>query len=292
MTDYDTTHHLLRESNGQWVERVYEEPEGSVINGLTTASPSLTLDDGEDLFLDTQDTYGPLKEVQVSREDVDGDEVYRIDVTQILDYRSLVSDEVGDDDAKDEWLNARSGIIEDFMAARYGAQLDGGADDWTYVRTEMRVEHRGDLTEAAAFEFAYEDTKAVDLFNEYDAGTYGSEYLGRLLADHVEKFSVVSVRRGLQPLMDEVAVTREVDFRSGHNEIRDLTAISIAAELSSGDPSVRGQLRQLAVHGYAERDLLRDELRELYASPDATRRLKMRLDAMFTWNDNGADNNY
>jgi hypothetical protein len=88
-------------------------------------------------------------------------------------------------DALDTWLERNSPVIEDFL-------------------TELRRQHRhrrrlgrgrgrihrptpdGPLTEDQVIDAAWNGTKIVQLNNESDHGSFGSENLGRLIIERVE----------------------------------------------------------------------------------------------------------
>lgn len=288
---HDSKFGLVRGGNtarpGQWSEKPQPAAEQSVEAALNN-QPLLSFEDGDGDYFTTGDD-GPVDRIHVSRNDIDAPNTYNIDVEQYIDFRSLVPDSVGTDDEKDEWLRARLAILEDFFRTRYDAELDGGSDQWDQVNVSMRATHQGAVSETQAFELGWEQTKAVALYNEYDRGTYGSEYLGTLLASEFERFSIAGVQRGA-PDRDRRSVIAEVELRVGEREISDEGAVAVAGLLLAEAEGAAGlgHLQNLATFGYAEKVGLRDDLHEVYRSQYGWK--KTALDMLGTWNHNGGDN--
>ncbi|WP_216353871.1 hypothetical protein [Arthrobacter sp. SRS-W-1-2016] len=83
-------------------------------------------------------------------------------------------------EALDTWLERNSSVIEDFLAERYEADVRSD-DGWDEVGVECTAQlPDGPLTEAQVVDAAWNGTKAVQLHNESDHGSFGSENLGRL----------------------------------------------------------------------------------------------------------------
>lgn len=76
------------------------------------------------------------------------------------------------------WLNDHAPILETYLTERYGAAFEHGADDWEDQRLIFSVplDPATDTTDTVAAKLENE-TKAVQLYNESDAGTFGSPYL-------------------------------------------------------------------------------------------------------------------
>jgi hypothetical protein len=287
VSEHDEKFGLERIGDGTWTDKVQPPAEGSVSENLVWDGPVIELDDGDDVDLDGGELGTPVERIHMSRNDYDAPHTYNIDVEQALNFLYLVPDAVGDDAAKKRWLNDRSAIIEQFIAARYDGEMDGSAESWDYVPVSMRVTHVGQVTADQAYELGYENTKTVDLYNEYDPGTFGSLYLGRLLQEHCAKFSVTSGVGYREPAeLSQEDINTEIALRSGQQEIRDVTAMAIAAELCSTDPMETPWLRNLAMFGYADTEGLKEELSAINARYEAS---NPRLDMMFTWNLNGGD---
>lgn len=287
VSEHDDRFCLVRIGDGTWTDKVQPPAESKVATDLV-AVPYIVLEDGDGDEVDGGEQGTPIESLYVSRNDYDTANTYNIDAVQTLNFCQLVPDEVGDEEAKEAWLDARRGIVEDFMSKRYNAQLDGSSGSWSFVRAEMRASHVGPITPEQACSIAWEETKTVDLYNEYDAGTFGSEYLGRLLTDECSRFTIPILERGDGVSVTEADITREISFRTGERELRDRTAMAIVTRLVSAEPTGTPHLRALNVFGYAETDKINDELRELYASAVPSER--RQLDMLFTWNLNGGDN--
>ena len=77
-----------------------------------------------------------------------------------------------------QWLDDHRQDIDSFLQDRYSMEFDGGCDDWSFQRAQFTVEldPAVDTIDTAAARLENE-SKAIQLYNEMDAGTYGSPYL-------------------------------------------------------------------------------------------------------------------
>lgn len=91
-----------------------------------------------------------------------------------------------DEDVANEWLNDHYAQIEAFFTERYGCEWDGSADQWSAQRLYFSTVVQPSETPDEVFARLHSD-KAVALYDESDAGTFGCEYVFRLLREHIEK---------------------------------------------------------------------------------------------------------
>jgi len=92
------------------------------------------------------------------------------------------------EDFASDWLNERLDKIEAFFGTRYaGLEWDGGCDQWSDQHFIFSVPVSPDQTPEDAFDALWNATGAVPLYNELDAGTYGCEYVWRVLRDHLQR---------------------------------------------------------------------------------------------------------
>lgn len=89
------------------------------------------------------------------------------------------------------WLDDHAQVIETFLEERYGAELEQGPDEWEYQRMVFSVplDRALDTTETVAAKLE-SGTKAVQLYNESDAGTFGSPYLWAEVDRHLTAWNV------------------------------------------------------------------------------------------------------
>ena len=147
------------------------------------------------------------------------------------------------------WLEKNNPVIEDFLAERYDAVVttDEGWDEAGIECTAALPD--GHLTEAQVIDAAWNGTRIVQLHNECDHGTSGSENLGRLIAERVGGATVIEdpyAARGAGLRMDSNEITRQVDERYGVRPVSDAAAVAIARELN-GIRTTRGIIAYPAV---------------------------------------------
>ncbi|GAA4032784.1 hypothetical protein GCM10023063_15150 [Arthrobacter methylotrophus] len=204
-------------------------------------------------------------------------------------------------DALDAWLEHNSPVIEDFLAERYDADVRSD-DGWDEVGIECTAQlPDGSLTEDQVVDASWNGTKVVQLHNESDHGSFGSENLGRLIIERVEGATVLTDpyaarAAGLRLGTDEVA--RMVDDRHGKRPVSDMAAVAIAKEINA-IRTTRGVLAypaigRLTTRGYVDNAAVDLELGRATTAnqqsfyPD--RQLARRIEAMRTWMRDGGDN--
>jgi hypothetical protein len=204
-------------------------------------------------------------------------------------------------DALDAWLEHSSPVIEDFLAERYdaGVATDEG---WDAVNIECTAYlPDGPVNEEQVVAAAWSGTKVVQLHNESDHGSFGSENLGRLIIERVDGATVMedpyaARAAGLRLGADDV--TRMVDDRFGKRSVSDPAAVAIARDLNNIRNS-RGVIAypaigRLTTRGYVDNAALDLELGRAAAAnqqsfyPD--RQLARRIESLRTWMRDGGDN--
>lgn len=127
------------------------------------------------------------------------------------------------------WLEDHAQLIESFLTDRYGLELDGGCDTWSEqtISFTAELDPATDTVGSAAHQLETA-TKAIELYNETDAGTFGSPYVWRELADHYDRWE------------DEVEVHRRAfaadvfsDQGLGYSDSNDKAADASPAELDA-----------------------------------------------------------
>lgn len=101
----------------------------------------------------------------------------------IYNVAGLIADATGITDKAAEWtLENEHTKAKEFLAERYGADVgDTDGSNWTL---EFAVElEENELSGEGAANAVWDKTKLTAAHNEQDHGTYGSENLGRLMAD-------------------------------------------------------------------------------------------------------------
>lgn len=90
-----------------------------------------------------------------------------------------------DDDASEAWLEERSEAITAWFKDEYGIEQFAQSDDWSYVEAEFEAHAPLDLATDDLTGHLRSNTKAVDLYNESDPGTYGCRNLWTALGEHL-----------------------------------------------------------------------------------------------------------
>jgi hypothetical protein len=133
-----------------------------------------------------------IETLNVSRSD-DGSG-YWISPAKTVNIKKLITDSDPrlHGDTLDSWLETNGAVIEDFLAERYQADItaDEGWDETGVECTAQLPE--GSLTEAQIVDAAWHGTKVVQLHNESDHGSFGSENLGRLIIERVDSSTVLA----------------------------------------------------------------------------------------------------
>lgn len=164
----------------------------------------------------------------------------------------------GQTDEATAFLNANQQLVASFLADKYGCELDG--DEWDYQQAEFTTVLDPAVDTAGSAASRLENaTKAVQLYNESDAGTFGSPYVWRELAAHVDQWE------------DEVtAAEREfaADVFSDHG-LRSLDADVKAADSSPAElaASGAGLVRTFMAGRYDQMEQAKREHQELHGTP-------------------------
>lgn len=239
----------------------------------------LSIAPGDTEYL-TMSGDGPIECLSVHRSEDGG--TFTIESAQMLrfsDYSPAGANAAG-------WVDKNLPVIRDFLATRYNAELDDSGSEGTEFWVRFTTERTGTLTESEAFNSAWNESAAVQLYNEADHGTFGALNFGRLLGEHIDNHAVSSAATWAAADVSDRAIDSEVDLRSGEREIRDVTALAIAARF---DRELYPALGKLATHGFANRQALNSDLGKLYVS-EIRPIEKRRVDMMFTWAIHGGDN--
>ncbi|WP_139187264.1 hypothetical protein [Pseudarthrobacter chlorophenolicus] len=198
-------------------------------------------------------------------------------------------------DTLDSWFEKNGAVIEDFLATRYEADITA-EEGWDEVGIECSAQlPDGPLTEAQIVDAAWNRTKVVQLHNESDHGSFGSENLGRLLVERVEGSTVLddpytARAAGLRVKPDELTA-----MVNDHSGISDVAAVAIAKDLGSLR-NARGVIAYPAIGRLASRGYLDSAAADLELQKAATenwqsftpdRQLARRIDAMRSWMRNG-----
>lgn len=201
------------------------------------------------------------------------------------------------------WLDKNSAVIEDFLAERYEADITTD-EGWDEVGVECTAQiPEGPLTEAQVVDAAWNGTKVVQLHNESDHGSFGSENLGRLIIERVDGATVLedpyTVRAaGLRLLNEPDELTSMVDSRHGNRPVSDAAAVAIAKQLN-GLRNSRGVIAypavgRLASRGYVDNAAVDLELSRVLTANEQSfypdRQLARRTEALRTWLREGGDN--
>lgn len=112
-----------------------------------------------------------------------------------------------------QWLEDRQSAIEDVYAERYNG--DFGGDEWGYDYLSFAVHLDDPNPSEEAIVTAIWPTVAKFL-NESDPGTFGAEYIGRLVEDRYRD----RIKERLEHLRDEIRAER-----IGYGEIAELQAL-------------------------------------------------------------------
>lgn len=268
-----------------------DHPEASAVALADPAERSIDLGPGE------SDDYSELADgdvidrLEVSRDEDDPDS-YTVSASRAVNFHHLVEHEQPDlsEEEREAWLQRHSAVIDDFMTERYGAQMSG--DDWSAIDAECSTKLTGGApTEGAVGNAAWDDTKIVNLANEEDPGTFGSENLSRLLHERVEATASFpdfwSTRRDMES-MTQRTVDNTVEDRYGKRELPDAVALSVAYEMGMSGPYT--SMAKLARTGFADEEEVRNDLRKIYERDQGKPLATAKADMMFTWLEHGGDN--
>lgn len=254
----------------------------AVVSVVALSNPILIDDDG--FVTIPGDPNSPIARITVER---DEDGTWIVDAEQPLNLLDYVPLSITGEEAREEWLNKRAYVIQEFIRDRYDAIMVLG--EWTW--DDMWITHRAHvnapaLTEEDAFKAAWDQTNAVKLYNEADHGTYGTENFGRLMNEFINERSVA-----VPPWRHKEVTDRDIDvqvsFRSGEREISDQVAGAIAARVTVN--GTYDALSKLAMEGFARKDDISKDIVDAYSK--VSPRERSWLDMLGTWNIHGGDNN-
>jgi hypothetical protein len=245
-----------------------------------------------------------IETLSVSRSQEEDGAGYWVSPSKTLNIKDLVADSDPrlHGEQLDAWLEKNSAVIEDFLAERYEADVTVEDDSWDEVQVECSAQLAdGPLTEGEIIDAAWNGTKVVQLHNESDHGSFGSENLGRLLHERVEASTVIedpyTVRAAAMRLSQD-DLTAMVDARHTERPITDAAAVAISRQLGELRDA-KGVLAcpavgRLARRGYVDTAAVNLELSQALTAnqkafyPD--RQLARRIDSMQTWMRDGGDN--
>ncbi|WP_427019377.1 hypothetical protein ACQCSX_22045 (plasmid) [Pseudarthrobacter sp. P1] len=239
-----------------------------------------------------------IERLGVSRRNVDDGAGYWVEPSKTLNFKDLITAEDlgGTDEDRDAYLEVNTAVIEDFMATRYGAEMDGGDEGWESVSlTCPTLLPAGPLTEGQVADAAWNNSKIVQLHNESDPGTFGSDYLGRLLREHVGSTTVIKdsfAARVAARQMSGERLDATVAARYAVRALDDATALAVADSLSC--EGRHPALRKLSDRGYASTGDLTRELTDAKLAnrhaPNIDAKLGERISSLRHWVLRGGDN--
>lgn len=153
---------------------------------LNPAARAVTLSPGDsDTFTELADGE-VIEALDVSRSD-DGSG-YWVSPSKTVNIKDLITDSDPrlHGESLDAWLDSNSPVIDDFLAERYEANISI-EEGWDEVGVECTAQlPDGTFTEDQVVDAAWNGTKAVQVHNESDHGSFGPENLGRLIIERVE----------------------------------------------------------------------------------------------------------
>ncbi|WP_411373271.1 hypothetical protein ACLH0K_08825 [Arthrobacter sp. MPF02] len=279
-------------SGGEFAAHVFAEPTGVTL--VDPASRPVVLAPGESEDFNNLADGDVIETIDVYRSHVDDGSGYIVTAGKTVNVRGLFDEkDLAADGGIDAFLDRHGAQIEDYLRSRYDADLD--SEDWEEVRIDCStLLPDAPLTEGGIVDAAWVGTKVTALHNESDPGTFGYEYLGRLLREQIAGSASVQNRLAVRAeAMRMLPQDIEGHCRDRHlkREISDAGALAIAGRLK--DPS-RPALSQFAVRGYADRDEMNTELHLAWLQNNMGNRsatTSIALDMMRSWIRNGGDNN-
>lgn len=273
-------------TGGQYAASTHSE---TALDLQAPADLPLILDPGESEDYSEYADGDVITRLSVLRSDDGG--TFHVEASKFLNLKDIIpaGDLRTDEAGRDAWLDANSPVIEDFFRRRYGAETD--ATDWDDVRIECSVSIQADsVTGPQVANEVWNRSGIVQLHNESDHGTFGSENMGRLLREHVQAQAVVKdipAVRAAAARRTAADINTELHDRklSGRN-LSDATAMAIARTL---DPIAYPEVRSLGRSGFGGREALKSELLSAYEKAHATTD-RASIGMMLAWLVNGGDN--
>ncbi|MCC3299327.1 hypothetical protein [Arthrobacter caoxuetaonis] len=262
--------------------------------GVALANPAdrpITIAPGEDEIYPELADGEVIERLTVSRDEDDPDK-YLVCPSRAVNFHALVEHYQPDltEDQREEWLTRYQPAITDFMATRYGVDLSG--DRWDSIDAECTLAiNDPNPTEDKISDAAWNQTRIVNLANEEDPGTFGSENLSRLLYEHVEATACVESFHASKPESERMGteeVDRIIEARLGQRELPDAAALRIAYDMGMSGPYP--VLAKFARTGLGSKDEIRGDLRKIYERDQYSPKASRRVDMMFTYLEHGGDN--
>lgn len=177
-------------SGGEFAAHTF--PEATGVTLVEPAARPVLIAPGEDENFNELADGDVIESIDVRRSHIDDGSGYTVTAGKTLNLRDMMgaSDLSASDGSLDTYLERHGAQIEDFIRDRYEADLDN--QDWEEVRVECSASlPAGNLTEGAVADAAWDGTKITALHNESDPGTFGSEFLGRLIREQIAESASV-----------------------------------------------------------------------------------------------------
>jgi hypothetical protein len=259
------------------------------VNLISSADLPLSLEPGESEDYSEYADGDVINRLSVLRSD-DG-ATFHVEASTFLNLRDIIpASDLGTDEAgRDSWLDTNSSVIASFIRDRYDADAD--TTDWDDVRIECGTSIQADsVTGRQIANEAWNRTWIVQLHNESDHGTFGSENLGRLIREHVRSQVIakdVNAARGAAARMTAADIHNQVnEWVQTGNRVSDACAVAFARTV---DPLKYPEVRNLGRMGFGDRTKLRDQLLNAYDDAgNNTQRAGIGM--MLAWLADGGDN--
>lgn len=276
-------------AGGQFAPTSRPEPSGVAL--ADPADRPITISQGEDEVYPELADGDVIERLTVSRDDEDPDK-YFVCPSRTVNFHALVRHHQPDlsKTEREEWLDRYRPAITDFMSNRYGVDLSG--DSWDSIDAECTLAiNDPNPTEDKISDAAWNQTRIVNLANEEDPGTFGSENLSRLLYEHVEATACVESFHTSKPESERMGtdeVDRIIEARLGQRELPDAAALRIAYDMGMSGPYPT--MARFARTGMGNKEEIRSDLRKIYERDQYSPKAARRADMMFTYLEHGGDN--
>lgn len=255
---------------------------------LDPAGQPITLAPGESEDFTEYADGDVIVRLSVLRSDDGG--TFHVEASKFLNFKDIIpAADLGTDEAgRDSWLDANSLIIENYLRDRYDAEVD--THDWEDARAECGVSIQADsVTGTQIANEAWNRSGIVQLHNESDHGTFGSENLGRLIREHVQAQVITSdipaVRAAAARMTDSDIHNQVSEWKVTGKRVNDACVVAAARRM---DGQKYPEVRNLGRLGFGDRAKVRDEL--LAAYDDAGNNTQQaRIGMMLAWLADGGD---
>lgn len=270
-------------AGGQFAPSTHAEPALNLVAALP-----ITLAPGESEDYTEYADGDVITRLSVLRSDDGG--TFHVEASKFLNFKDIIpAADLGTSEAgRDSWLDANSLIIETYLRDRYDAEVD--TNDWEDVRAECGVSIQADsVTGVQIANEAWTRSGIVQLHNESDHGTCGTENLGRLIREHVQAQVIaadIPAARAAAARMTDADLHNQVsEWKLTGKPVSDAVVVAAARRL---DGAKYPEVRNLGRLGFGDRTKVRDEL--LSAYDDATDNAqRARIGMMLAWLANGGD---